>query len=112
MMAEALCTRMLKRGFEGWRLAVRQHLERMEELRACIKRKKVRYCDAMSAWNHAHTCQVSNTWVCRSTQVAFNHFKNWYWSSFDVEVQASPRSVRSFNALHGGNVETLLLFYL
>ena len=87
-LAEAHRARRMRWWFARWQLAVRQHLEHMERLKTCIKRKKVRNIF------HDHIDWHAALWVVKllstACQVAFNHFKNWYWSSFDVEVQVGP----------------------
>ncbi|KAG2500477.1 hypothetical protein HYH03_002042 [Edaphochlamys debaryana] len=57
------CMGLLRRAFEAWCVALAERRARDDELRRCIKRKKL----------------------------AFGLFKQWYWEAFDADVQATIR---------------------
>ncbi|GFR41539.1 hypothetical protein Agub_g2252 [Astrephomene gubernaculifera] len=57
------CMAEQRRAFKAWRAALEERRARDDELRRCIKRKKL----------------------------AFGLFKQWYWEAFDADVQATIR---------------------
>ncbi|KAG2432703.1 hypothetical protein HYH02_006686 [Chlamydomonas schloesseri] len=83
----------LRQAFDTWRGVVADRLTREEELRRCIKRKKL----------------------------AFSLFKQWYWEAFDSDVQAtirrmfhstdpaahSPDPSRRYTAVHGASAAAM-----
>lgn len=65
------CMAVLRRMLAAWRAAVAEQRRRTDELRRCIKRKKV----------------------------AFQLFKQWYWEAFDADVQVRPAAPGGVGAL-------------
>ncbi|KAK9821433.1 hypothetical protein WJX81_005093 [Elliptochloris bilobata] len=97
---ERMAARLQRCGLRAWReRAARQRVRRVALERFAAKVQAARVRQALLRWQCAwleHRAAVARVAGCVTRQrISFRFFKQWYWSMFDEEIQAT------FAKLHG-----------
>lgn len=95
---ERIMLRAGRRTFETWRAAVRDHKSRRTAIMRFLQRiSQARTASAFSAWRSLAAERAAAQEELRKClirkRVSFRIFRQWYWDSFDSDLQATLRAM-------------------